>query len=200
MAVLKAEEYDISYFDGKLSSHHHNAGYSYYQRFNVTREVNGVEYHDTFQIAHRELFDSYPIIHNSKLLDVGCAKGFLVEDFRSWGVEAYGIDVSEYAISCAIEDIKPYLVVGDARTYLTNYSDLEFDVLISQRFMECFEDEEIPNLVNHFNRISKTQIHVIDEWPVDTYYNQKKLNAWAEYDFKEGTILISRETNEVITK
>ena len=32
-------------------------------------------------------------------LDVGCAYGYLVEALRDLGVDAYGVDVSEYAIS-----------------------------------------------------------------------------------------------------
>ncbi len=33
-----------------------------------------------------------------KVLDVGCAKGFLVEAVRPRGVEAFGNDISEYAM------------------------------------------------------------------------------------------------------
>ena len=40
------------------------------------------------------------------VLDVGCEKGFLVESFRDRGVEAFGIDISEYAISEVRQDIK----------------------------------------------------------------------------------------------
>ncbi len=43
------------------------------------------------------------------VLDVGCAKGFLVRDLRKSGIHAYGIDVSEYALSDANPEIKPYL-------------------------------------------------------------------------------------------
>src|SRR6476661_8245522 len=35
----------------------------------------------------------------SSVLDAGCAMGFLVEALRARGVEAWGIDISEYAIS-----------------------------------------------------------------------------------------------------
>src|SRR5215470_14517740 len=40
-----------------------------------------------------------------KVLDAGCAKGFLVEALWERGVEAYGIDISEYAISEVRKDI-----------------------------------------------------------------------------------------------
>lgn len=47
-----------------------------------------------------------------RTLDVGCAKGFLVESLRDLGVSAFGFDVSEVAISEVREDIKDFCVVG----------------------------------------------------------------------------------------
>jgi SAM-dependent methyltransferase len=49
------------------------------------------------------------------VLDVGCAKGFLVGELRSLGVEAFGIDVSSYAISCAEPRVRPWLAVRSLR-------------------------------------------------------------------------------------
>lgn len=45
--------------------------------------------------------------HN--LLDVGCAYGFLVRHLRRRGVEAWGIDISEFALKSAPDDISTYL-------------------------------------------------------------------------------------------
>ena len=47
----------------------------------------------------------------TRLLDAGCAKGFLVEELRNRGVDAYGIDVSEYAISQVHESVAEYCSV-----------------------------------------------------------------------------------------
>src|SRR6266699_3931927 len=41
------------------------------------------------------------------VLDAGCAIGFLVEARRERGVEAWGIDISEYAIEQVPETIRP---------------------------------------------------------------------------------------------
>ena len=50
----------------------------------------------------------------SSVLDVGCAKGFMLHDMAELipGISVKGIDISEYAIENAIEDIKPHLRVG----------------------------------------------------------------------------------------
>jgi len=51
-------------------------------------------------------------LHPRSVLDSGCAMGFLVESLRQRGVEAWGIDVSEYAIQNVLPDFRPYCKVG----------------------------------------------------------------------------------------
>lgn len=55
-------------------------------------------------IAKRIVQDIQP----KTVLDAGCALGFLVEGLRKHDVEAFGIDISEYAIENVHESIKPY--------------------------------------------------------------------------------------------
>jgi SAM-dependent methyltransferase len=45
------------------------------------------------------------------VLDVGCAKGFFVETLRERGLEAWGVDISAYAVECAAPETRPYLSV-----------------------------------------------------------------------------------------
>src|SRR5215470_19512911 len=59
-------------------------------------------------VADRIVADIKP----QRVLDVGCAKGFLVEALRDRGVEAFGIDVSRYAIGEVRDDIKPFCRVA----------------------------------------------------------------------------------------
>ncbi len=47
-------------------------------------------------------------------LDVGCAMGFLVEALADRGVDAHGIDISDYAIGKVRDDIKPRCRVASA--------------------------------------------------------------------------------------
>ena len=50
------------------------------------------------------------------VLDVGCAKGFMLHDFKQLmpAMTVAGVDISEYAIENAIETMKPFLRVGNA--------------------------------------------------------------------------------------
>ena len=61
-------------------------------------------------------------IQPGRVLDAGCAKGFLVEALRDRGIEAFGVDISEYAISEVRPDIREYCRVGSlVHRYYQNY-------------------------------------------------------------------------------
>ncbi len=61
------------------------------------------------------------------VMDVGCAKGFLVEALRDQGIEAFGIDTSTYAISQVRPDMRPWCRVGSATEPLErSYSLITF--------------------------------------------------------------------------
>lgn len=62
--------------------------------------------------------------HPSTVLDAGCAMGFLVEGLRKRGVEAWGVNISDYAISQAHESIRDYCRVGSLTEPLGQRYDL----------------------------------------------------------------------------
>ncbi len=78
-------------------------------------------------ISDRTIEDNEPKI----VLGAGCAMGFLVETLRKRGVEAYGVDISEFAISQVHDDIKASCWVGsvtdplpqryDPKSFYRNY-------------------------------------------------------------------------------
>ncbi len=202
MALLQPIEYDISYFDGAKAGVTHNAGYSRYERW--YRKDSKKSLGEYFKDYAVRLVETYALT-GLKVLEIGCAKGFIVKDMRDLGVDCYGLDVSKYAIDNAEAGMDKYLTVGDARTYLTNYADSEFDVVFSLRTLECFSDLELINLINEINRIAKRQFHVLDEFKegqgIGQFYTQKTLPEWQNLDFSKGTELIAQENiSQIVIK
>lgn len=72
------------------------------------------------RVADRIVADIAP----QSAMDVGCAMGFLVETLRERGVDARGIDLSEYAIGQAHPDVAPYLSVASAADPLPGRYDV----------------------------------------------------------------------------
>lgn len=63
-------------------------------------------------------------LNPKRVLDAGCAMGFLVEAFWDRGVFCEGIDISEYAISQVRRDMAPYCKVRSITEQITERYDL----------------------------------------------------------------------------
>ena len=80
------------------------------------------------------------------VLDAGCAYGFLVEALRNRGVEAWGIDISEYAISNVHESIKDYCRVGS----IVEPFDRRYDLIVNIEVLEHMQKDEAIKAIENF--------------------------------------------------
>lgn len=78
----------------------------------------------------------------STVLDVGCAFGYLVEYLRDLGIEAWGIDTSEYAIEHVSPNIKPYVRVCSATDSLPDDMPQRYDMVTNIEVLEHIVAEE----------------------------------------------------------
>src|SRR5580704_9866285 len=105
-----SKQFGRDYFDG--DRRHGYGGFSYHPRF----------WTDTV----RRIRDVYQLREDAAILDIGCAKGFMLFDFMQLMPKARvaGIDISSYAISNALEPVKPFVQVGNAEAL--PYDDRSF--------------------------------------------------------------------------
>lgn len=66
----------------------------------------------------QRMIDHLGIDLDDTILDFGCARGYTVKAFRGLGFEAYGVDVSEWAIANADDEVKPFLFRTESRRIL----------------------------------------------------------------------------------
>jgi len=64
----------------------------------------------TIPMCH-EMAHLLSIGQDDTILDFGCSKGYVVKGFRLLGFEAFGVDVSEYAIEHSPEDVRQFLTL-----------------------------------------------------------------------------------------
>jgi SAM-dependent methyltransferase len=84
--------------------------------FDGSREYGygGYNYDGRWVPVAKDIVKHFNLKPGDKVLDIGCAKGFLVKDLLAEGIDAFGIDVSEYALmTCEPETINR-LQIGSA--------------------------------------------------------------------------------------
>ena len=108
--IQLALKYSKEYFDGNRSQ-----GYG------------GYYYDGRWVKVARKIIKLFKLKNNSKFLDVGCAKGFLMHDLKVIlpRIKIYGIDVSKYAKENSIMNIRKNIKIMNCKNikYKTNSFD-----------------------------------------------------------------------------
>ena len=118
----------------------------------------------------RAMVEHYGIKPGDKILDVGCGKGFLLYDFTKVvpGLELHGIDISEYAIQNAKEEIKDCLQVGNATSlpFPDNYFDFVFSITTLHN-LHCYD---LDKALREIERVGKKNKYIC----VESYRNEEE--------------------------
>lgn len=114
---------------------------------------------------------------NSSVLDVGCAKGFMLHDLAEMipGITVKGVDLSSYAIEHAMDDLKPHLKVANA-TQLP-FADKSFDVVISINTVHNLDRDDCGRALQEIQRASRGKSFIT----VDAFRNaeeEERMFAW----------------------
>lgn len=113
----------------------------------------------------------------ASVLDAGCAWGFLVENLRNRGVEAYGVDISEYAISQVAEPIKPYCWVGS----LVEPLPRRYDLIVTIEVLEHIPQDDLPAAIKTLCDASDDIIFssTPDDYNEATHFSVQPPEKWA---------------------
>lgn len=130
----------------------------------------GFKYDGRWRPFAEKLIKHYGLQPGNRVLDIGCAKGFLVHDFRAAlpGLEAFGLDISEYAIANAMEDVKPYVRVGSAVEL--QYPDASFDLVVSLNTLHNLQLPELFKALREINRVGRGKSYIV----MDSYRNERE--------------------------
>jgi SAM-dependent methyltransferase len=102
------------------------------------------------------MIEHYDLKPGDRVLDIGCGKGFLLYDLSKLlpGLDVYGIDISEYAVINAKEEIKPKLQISNSTSlpFPNNY----FDFVFSINTFHNLHNFDLELSLREMNRVSKS--------------------------------------------
>jgi SAM-dependent methyltransferase len=125
-------------------------------------------------VADRIVSDIRPQV----VLDAGCALGFLVETLRARGVEAWGVDISDYAIRNVYEPIRPFCRIGSITEAFPRRYDLIVSIEVLEHMPQADSEQAIANFCRHTDDV------LFSSTPFDyreaTHFNVQPPETWAE--------------------
>lgn len=168
---------DREYFDGTRSQ-----GYA------------GYKFDGRWKTVAADMIKYYNLKDDSKILDIGCAKGFLLDEFGKILKKPTlcGLDISSYAVSKAHKKPLKNMCVGNANQL--PYESKYFDLVLSINSLHNILDQSNLELAfKEIKRVSKKNMYVtlgsyksnkakkiLDEWAVvaSAYMKEK---SWMNF-------------------
>jgi ubiquinone/menaquinone biosynthesis C-methylase UbiE len=161
-AMEIAKRYDFDYWDGDRKFGY--GGYKYIE--------------NRWRVVAESLIKDYKLTDDSKVLDVGCGKGFLLYEIKKIlpKINLVGFDISDYALDNSKTEIKKFLKKKKAQDKY-DFDDKYFDLAISLGTLHNLKLSDLKNAIIEINRVSKNQYIM-----VESYRNNKELfnlQCWA---------------------
>ena len=120
-------------------------------------------------------------LHPRTVLDAGCAMGHLVAALRDRGIEAYGIDISEYAISQVREDIRPFCAVCSLTEQIPDSFPGHFDLVTNIEVIEHLYAVDGKKAVRNLAALTDQILFssTPDDFEDPTHLNVQQREYWA---------------------
>ena len=116
----------------------------------------------------KALVDHYGLKPGSKVLDVGCGKGFQLFELTRVcpGLEVYGLDISDYALANAKEEIRDRLTLGNATSL--PWPDKYFDLVFSITTLHNLHNYDLDKALREVERVGKNKYICVESYRNET--------------------------------
>lgn len=177
ISIAVARSYGRQYFDGDRK-------YGY----------GGYRYDGRWMPVAQEIVKQYNLMPGDRVLDVGCAKGFLVFDLYQYGMEAFGLDISRYALRNCPPAVVGRLHRGSAN--LLPFPDASFDLALSINTLHNLDRDDCVIALRELQRVSRGPAFV----QVDSYHTEEEKKLFEDWvltakfhDYPEGWLKVFEE-------
>lgn len=166
-----------------------------YYEHGVEKRVSGYQdYHWMPTRSYPEAIDIKKCFNHKvgSIIEIGCAKGFLVHALRQLGYDAYGEDISEYAVENAFEPVKPYISLPTKE---------HADLVICKDILEHVPEDEIDDFLINIKKkcarylfavipLGDNNLFRIREYELDITHVLKKDEDWWINKFREHGFIL----------
>jgi len=177
--IRTSREFGEMYFDGPRE-------YGY----------GGYRYDGRWVPVARDIVKHFGLKAGDRVLDIGCAKGFLVKDLMNVcpGLEVFGLDISRYALTKCEPEVVGRLHLGSADSL--PFPDGSFSAVLSLNTLHNFDEAGVIRALKEIERLAPGRAFV----QVDSYHTPEQreiFESWVLtarfYDYPAGWLEVFRK-------
>ena len=146
----KVKKAEISKLD---FSDFNDYGFDYFDNENFGVGYGGYSYDGRYENSIIEFIKHFSLPEKSKILEVGCAKGYILYEFYKKGFDVYGVDASSYAIKNSPIQIRERLQLNLSSTL--SFDDNTFDLVFSKEVLPHLDEKNAIKLARECIRVTK---------------------------------------------
>ena len=150
-------------------------GFDYFDNPDLHVGYGGYHYDGRYYQSVLTMIQHYELKPGARVLEVGCAKGFVLIEFHKLGFDVRGVDASEYAVSHAHPDLVEKIQMGNIQNL--PFPDHTFDLVYSKEVLPHVPVEDLDTGVLECIRVSKGQLF-FDIQCGESELEIKKLKEW----------------------
>ena len=156
-----------------------NYGYSYFDNKKIGIGYAGYKYDKKYEEKVKEIINFYNLKKGDKVLEVGCAKGFLLVEFFKKSMKVFGIDNSSYAKKNSHPFIKNKIKKHDIELGLP-YKDNFFDFVICKEVLPHIKSTKINFILKEIKRVVKDKSKIFLE--IQSFKKNSDVKPFKEWD------------------
>lgn len=119
--------------------------------------------------VHWVTFDRVMERKPTSVLEIGCARGYIVKRLQDVGVRAAGLEISRHCILTRVAD---NVTEWDICQTPWPFEDKQFDLCLSVAVMEHIPEEKLPAILTEIDRVSHRGLHGVDFGEQDDGFDQ----------------------------
>ncbi len=159
-----------------------------------TNGYGGFKYDGRWKLIARKIFKNYKLKNNAKILQIGCEKGFLLNDIKEIFPKSQikGIEVSDYAIKNSVKKIRKYIKKGEFNNLPFKRNQFDFVIAIGPVYSMSLTDSI--RCLKEIKRVGKGKSFIT----LGSYSNEKDFKLFRNWTLLGTTILKKKEWIEVL--
>ncbi len=151
-------------------------GYNYFDNPDYGVGYGGYRYDGRYAASVERMIAHYRLAPGARVLELGCAKGFILYEFLKRGMRVAGIDLSDYAVRNAVPEVRPHIVHGSCERL--PWDTGSFDFVYSKETLPHLTESQVTMAVREALRVCGTDAIFLEIQVGEDERAHRLMQAW----------------------